>query len=485
MNNRNNEKYLQKYSDIKNNDKWNKNPYGHYLKYGSKEGRIYFSDYDKININENYLNYSFLKKKKEDEYLKYYKNIPKKKPFLYFLQEGVQNNHIFYKKNSLLHEKYEKLDLPFLQVLKKKKTKIIINCFNYTEASGGIAITHYLCHLINCITGKNIAYLCPVIEEPLHGIWYGGCTANGFRKYDKKRPLDEITDKDLNDLIINKKWNCPIISRKDLLKRNNVVIYSEEVKGNPLEQKYVMRWLLFFYLPENMKDIINKNELLMYYSSDYIRNEKIMQKLNNCVHSNNNNDKIIFRIFTNLNKIFRIANNYGLKRYGTCFSLRKASNKHNVIHKIHKKNNNNECSNCLERKQGIFFWECNCKGNVLGNKLVHRDNSVFRFEYPMPLESLVFLFNRCKYFYCYDVFTFTPVIATLCGCITIVTGTEHFKGIYNGAPWMNIGIARNNTPDEIYRAKKTLLNSREKLLQIFTNININNVKKLLRIISKI
>ena len=58
MNNRNNEKYLQKYSDIKNNDKWNKNPYGHYLKYGIKEGRTYFSDYDKININENYLNYS-------------------------------------------------------------------------------------------------------------------------------------------------------------------------------------------------------------------------------------------------------------------------------------------------------------------------------------------------------------------------------------------------------------------------------------------
>ena len=156
---------------------------------------------------------------------------------------------------------------------------------------------------------------------------------------------------------------------------NTVVIYCEGTIGNPLNAKYVVRWMLSKLgqnVPCTHLNTWSKNELVYYFNSE----EKIA----------NNPDKIenVYKLL-NVLYIHPYATNYNLNpRSGTCYTIRKAINTHG--------------------KTPI---------------IIHPPNS---FEITINHTQLecIKIFNNHKYFISYDSITFLIIIAALCGCISIV-----------------------------------------------------------------
>ena len=156
---------------------------------------------------------------------------------------------------------------------------------------------------------------------------------------------------------------------------NAIVIYPEVISGNPLNCKKVIRWILLGLGAEmhiHHYKSWSKNDLVYYFNSElkFEKNpEKIgfEYKLLNCLTINQYAKQV----------------NFG-ERYETCFSMRKAS-------------------------------------------LFHKDN-IQLFHPPESIEitrnhsqmDCIHIFNKCKWFICYDPLTFFVVIATLCGCIPII-----------------------------------------------------------------
>lgn len=156
---------------------------------------------------------------------------------------------------------------------------------------------------------------------------------------------------------------------------NCVVIYCEGTQGNPLNAKYVVRWMLSKLgqnVPYDWVNTWNKNELVYYFNSeDKIKNEP--NKLGNIY-------KLLNVIYIN-----PYLTNLNLKnRKGTCFTIRKA----------------------LETN-----------GKKIMN--VHPPNS-FEVTRNHTQIDYIKIFNKYKYFISYDSLTFLSVIAALCGCISIV-----------------------------------------------------------------
>ena len=64
--------------------------------------------------------------------------------------------------------------------------------------------------------------------------------------------------------------NNDIVTVEILCKRDNVIVYAEDIIGNPAEQKYIVRWLLFFPI---QKAVINYNfnaDLIYFFSDNQI-----------------------------------------------------------------------------------------------------------------------------------------------------------------------------------------------------------------------
>jgi hypothetical protein len=173
---------------------------------------------------------------------------------------------------------------------------------------------------------------------------------------------------------------------------NTVVIYCEGTQGNPLNAKYVVRWMLSKLgqnVPYECVNTWSKNELVYYFNSE----EKIA----------NNPDKIgsIYKLL-NVLYIHPYATNYNLNpRSGTCFTIRKAINTHG--------------------KTPI---------------IIHPPNS---FEITKNHKQLDYIkiFNNHKYFISYDSITFLIIIAALCGCISIVKKVDGLSK----KDWLNTTVA--------------------------------------------
>jgi hypothetical protein len=160
---------------------------------------------------------------------------------------------------------------------------------------------------------------------------------------------------------------------------NAVVIYCEGTKGNPLNAKNVVRWMLS-KLGQNVSynnlKTWGKDELVYYFNSE----EKLT----------NNPDKI-GNIYKLLNVIYinPMINNFNLNsRKGTCFTIRKSKS-------IHGKT----------------------------KKKIHPPNS-FEVTRNHSQIDCIKIFNKHKYFISYDSLTFLLVISALCGCVSIVVKVD-------------------------------------------------------------
>ena len=260
--------------------------------------------------------------------------------------------------------------------------------------------------------------------------------------------------------------------------RNNIVIYSENVKGNPAEQQYVVRWLFYFPNPEIVPHYNFETDYIWFYS-DYIFNfykylciacgipdflTKRINQLNIC------------RVFKFEPDVYqKIQNNRNVnKDFNTnrkCFTLRKLFPPYSIkcnnginaeyaieIMNIHKKKITKlkteirSCKNIIQVKNLVNNINKlkknppNLKSNeILREYLGHKYKSLGYEELGLQDSSLKFInfFQQKDYFLTFDPFTFMSIIASLCGCISVIKtiyGLSHEEWI-NGDPFNKFGVA--------------------------------------------
>jgi hypothetical protein len=198
-------------------------------------------------------------------------------------------------------------------------------------------------------------------------------------------------------------------------KENTIVIYSEGIIGNPLYAKYVVRWMLSKLgqnMPINYYLSWDPNELIYFFNTE---NELIDKKI----------DYKQLAIFY-INPIFK---NIGRKREGVCFTKRKQIIKNHVI--LHTKDS-------------------------------------FEVTRKHTQDDYLEIFNNYEKFVSYDPISFLTIIATICGCISIVcpisniSKKDYFKmtALYEYMIEKNIdsiyGIAYGDTQNELDYSKNTL-----------------------------
>jgi hypothetical protein len=206
----------------------------------------------------------------------------------------------------------------------------------YTEQSGGINVLYYFAKILD-ESGKNVR------------IYYTDCDKNK-----SENPY------------LNKYYN------NDFDITEAIVIYPEIIKDNPLNSKYVVRWImapLGLNCPKDIYKTWGENDLVYYFNfesrfdnnNDYGTNFKLLPVI------------IVNPIFKNLN----------LNRNGKeCYTFRKSNYHKEEIKKLHKEE-------AFEINGGSHDY-------------------------------FLKTFNEYSYFYSYDPLTFISIIAAMCGCISII-----------------------------------------------------------------
>ncbi len=328
-----------------------------------------------------------------------------------FYEENIDFDYFSYREalNSEFIDKSEKDVIHFWINNNKQKIikifdnnslkNIIIYAFEYTESSGGISCLYKLAYELD---------------------------KKGF----KVRIFLEKNNKELSNNIFSNYYN------NDFNLEETIIIYPEIIKGNPLNGKYVVRWLLAdigIIANKKIYNSWNHNDLVYYFN--YKKDFDL--------------DNNIYKILCNIsvNKIFENTTN---NKSGFCHTFKKSKLFHNNIEEIHPKNSFNIKNESHQQLQIIM--------------------------------------NRYKYFVSYDPLTFLIHIANLCGCISIVYPIKNlskFDWIKTTAfyPYLkknnldNIyGIAYGNSPEELDFAEKTLHLAKTQIyeLELFYKDSINN-----------
>jgi hypothetical protein len=221
--------------------------------------------------------------------------------------------------------------------------KFLISTHGFDMGIGGLKVLHKLCHLLN-ESGKD-AYLIPYNFNQPFGI---------YEKYNVKMVTQEVLN-NLNDV---------------------VVIYPESWYGNYLNAPNVVRWMIG-YPSENHIKTWSEKDLWFWYIPNYIT-DKYNKDKDNFLYIGEQHRDIFF--------------NMGLKRSGTCWTLRKAQGQINESDYIHPKNST--------------FIPYHSAGDIVG---------------------LSNLFNSKELFYCYDSYTFLAIQALMCGTDAVVQSNKISK----------------------------------------------------------
>lgn len=210
------------------------------------------------------------------------------------------------------------------------------------------------------------------------------------------------------------------------ISKDSIVIYSEDIYGNPLGCKHVVRWLLYYYEYINTKGAHSENDLFIAYREVF--NNQIL-----------NPEKHIVTVTYFNNKLYRQYNFD--ERKGICYIIHKGKDRNDLPLKF--------------------------------------DGPVFNSN--MSQEDLVYMLNSHKYCYCYDPQTFYMKIAAVCGCIPVlVMEPNKTEADYLSSSESHYGIAYGDTQEQIEYA----INTREQCLRSldFTQQNKLNVTRLVKIL---
>lgn len=216
-----------------------------------------------------------------------------------------------------------------------------------------------------------------------------------FIPYIKKlqNSIDDVSSVDMDGLSFHKNPSIDI--------NNSIVIYPEVTYGNPLNAKFVVRWLMYFYPYSKSSDAYSTNDLFIAYREYF-----------NDIDLNPNKSIITLNYFDS--KLYR-QYNFG-QRKDKCYILR--------------------------------------KGRKRKDLPKHFDGPIF--DDNMSQHELVKMFNEYRYCYSYDTQTFYTAIAAVCGCIPIVVMEPgKCESDYLGPGEKHLGRAYGDSVEQIEYAKKT------------------------------
>lgn len=216
-----------------------------------------------------------------------------------------------------------------------------------------------------------------------------------FIPYIKKlqSSIDDVSSVDMDGLSFHKNPSIDI--------NNSIVIYPEVTYGNPLNAKFVVRWLMYFYPYSKSSDAYSTNDLFIAYREYF-----------NDIDLNPNKSIITLNYFDS--KLYR-QYNFG-QRKDKCYILR--------------------------------------KGRKRKDLPKHFDGPIF--DDNMSQHELVKMFNEYRYCYSYDTQTFYTAIAAVCGCIPIVVMEPgKCESDYLGPGEKHLGRAYGDSAEQIEYAKKT------------------------------
>lgn len=216
-----------------------------------------------------------------------------------------------------------------------------------------------------------------------------------FIPYIKKlqNSIDDVSSVDMDGLSFHKNPSIDI--------NNSIVIYPEVTYGNPLNAKFVVRWLMYFYPYSKSSDAYSTNDLFIAFR-EYFNDIDL------------NPNKLIITLNYFDSKLYR-QYNFG-QRKDKCYILR--------------------------------------KGRKRKDLPKHFDGPVF--DDNMSQHELVKMFNEYRYCYSYDTQTFYIAIAAVCGCIPIVVMEPgKCESDYLGPGEKHLGRAYGDSVEQIEYAKKT------------------------------
>jgi hypothetical protein len=110
----------------------------------------------------------------------------------------------------------------------------------------------------------------------------------------------------------------------------------------------------------------------------------------------------------------------------------------NILHIIHPKTQLYYDMKVLRDVESCFTY----RKSPIPKQKIHDDNSI-EIHYNTPDSELVNIFNKCKKFYSYDTETYLNVLASLCGCESIIIPQEgkSKEEIIKNQPSFKYGIA--------------------------------------------
>jgi hypothetical protein len=185
--------------------------------------------------------------------------------------------------------------------------------------------------------------------------------------YDAYLQPTEKLNSSLDVFWVNEEYKYQITNSIDA--ENDIAIYPEIQPGNPFGTKKVIRYILNnYHLPENenVMSTWGENDYWLYFHNYFYDGIK---------------DPNFLHITEPKLDIFK---DYKLERkHESCFTYRKKINEKNNLSIIHP-------SNSIEIKHGIND------------------------------EDLIIIFNTCKRFYSYDTETYLSILASLCGCESVI-----------------------------------------------------------------
>jgi len=195
--------------------------------------------------------------------------------------------------------------------------------------------------------------------------------------------------------------------------KEGIAIYPEVVCGNPFKASKVMRWILYHVRNTGTHGIFGANDLIYKYAPYF--NLRFEQP----IHGELRAHELNLDIFYNRNE----------KRSGDCYLIKKGNDKEH-------------------------------------NK--HSSTAIKLDDYPSKggNEYLADVFNRCEIFISYDTATWLNVMASLCGCVSLVIPDAGVRASewHNGFNYFKYGIAYGES--DIPYALATAPKLKDELLKI-------------------
>ncbi len=244
-----------------------------------------------------------------------------------------------------------------------KFTKFIIFAPSYSPDSGGIAVLHRLCHMLN--------------ENGYEASLYPSFKTVLVHKGHRLKPLlsslaASFKYKYLRPYKTKPGLNTPVfLGRPQDLRENYVVIYSEGVLGNPLGAKHVVRWLLHKPGYNYGLTCFGNGELIVSYNESYAIDFSL--PLSRMAKT------LLYIPFENLS-------HYGL-----------------------------EGALSLEQRKGVAY--CLRKGKA--KPRVHDESDAILID-GLTHEEIASIFKRVKSFISYDSKTAYSIFASVCGADSII-----------------------------------------------------------------